>query len=211
MASTMSMNKVIHRAFRRDLDRFVDALGRFRAGDHERAAGLGRAWDNFEDQLTHHHTGEHEIAWPALRRLGVSDELLAQLDAEHDVMAGALGDALTAMTRLRTSASADDAAAAKAAFEQLRTVTIAHLDHEENEVEDVYLTNVDSPVVKEMGKQFAKVSPSRGGRFFAWLVDGATPEEKAAATSDIPAPVLAVISGVFGRGYRKNVAPVWRS
>ena len=27
--ATMSMNKVIHGAFRRDLDRFVDALGAF--------------------------------------------------------------------------------------------------------------------------------------------------------------------------------------
>lgn len=208
---TMSMNKVIHRAFRRDLDRFVDALGSFRAGDHDRARGLGLAWDNFQDQLTHHHTGEHEIAWPALRQLGVSQDLLDRLDAEHDTMAAALGDALTAMTRFRTSASAEDAAAAKAAFEQLRTVTVTHLDHEEAEVEPVYLTNVESPVVKEMGKQFAKVSPARGGRFFAWLLDGATPEEKSAATSGIPAPVLAVIGGVFGRGYRKNVAPVWRS
>ena len=115
------------------------------------------------------------------------------------------------MTRLRTSASADDAAAAKAAFEQLRTVTVQHLDHEEAEVEDVYVTNVDSPVVKEMGKQFAKVSPARGGRFFAWVLDGATPEERAAATGNVPGPVLAVIGGVFGRGYRRNIAPVWRS
>jgi len=29
----MSMNKVIHGAFRRDLQRFVDALGSFREGD----------------------------------------------------------------------------------------------------------------------------------------------------------------------------------
>ena len=172
--ATMSMNKVIHRAFRRDLDRFVDALGRFPAGDperaHERARGLGLAWDNFEDQLTHHHTGEHEIAWPALEQMGVSRELLDQMDAEHDVMAAALGETLTAMTRFRTSASADDAAAAKAAFEHLRTVTVTHLDHEEAEVEPVYLANADHPAAKEMGKQFAKVSPARGGRFMAWLM-----------------------------------------
>jgi len=209
--ATMSMNKVIHRAFRRDLDRFVDALGRFRAGDRERAKGLGLAWDNFEDQLIHHHTGEHEIAWPALEQMGVSRELLDEMDAEHDVMAAALGEALTTMTRFRTSASAEDAAAAKVAFEHLRTVTVSHLDHEEAEVEPVYLANRDHPAAKEMGKKFAKVSPARGGRFFAWLLDGATPEEKEAGTGDVPAPVLTVISGVFGRGYRKNVAPVWRS
>ena len=67
----MSMNKVIHAAFRRDLDRFLDALGRFRDGDANRAAELGRAWDNFDFQLTKHHEGEHEIVWPALTSVGV--------------------------------------------------------------------------------------------------------------------------------------------
>jgi hypothetical protein len=62
-----------------------------------------------------------------------------------------------------------------------------------------------------MGKAFAKVGPVKGGQFFAWLLDGATPDERAAVTHEVPGPVLALISGVFGRGYRKNVAPVWQS
>ena len=33
---------------------------------------LVRRWDNFDDQLTYHHEGEHRIAWPALRPVGVS-------------------------------------------------------------------------------------------------------------------------------------------
>ncbi|MFH6888616.1 hypothetical protein, partial [Acinetobacter baumannii] len=111
----------------------------------------------------------------------------------------------------RTSASADDAAAAKAAFEHLRAATVAHLDHEEAELEPVYLANRDHPASKEMGKKFAQVSPARGGRFFAWLGDGATREEQESFRATVPGPVLAVIGGVFGRGYRKNVAPVWRS
>ena len=64
--ATMSMNKVIHGAIRRDLDRFEGALTTFRAGDSERARQLGVAWENFDRQLTDHHEGEHEIAWPAL-------------------------------------------------------------------------------------------------------------------------------------------------
>ncbi len=71
------MNKAIHGAFRRDLDRFITALGTFQPGDRTRAAQLATAWANFDDQLTHHHEGEHEIAWPALAAVGVSPELLA--------------------------------------------------------------------------------------------------------------------------------------
>jgi hypothetical protein len=50
-----------------------------------------------------------------------------------------------------------------------------------------------------------------GGRFFAWVMDGASPEEQAAITESVPKPVLAIIGGIFGRGYRRDIAPLWRS
>ena len=62
----MSMNKVIHRAVRRDLRRFLDATARFPAGNQARAEELAKAWDNFHFELTYHHEGEHETALPAL-------------------------------------------------------------------------------------------------------------------------------------------------
>ena len=61
-----------------------------------------------------------------------------------------------------------------------------------------------------MGRKFSKVSPARGGRFFAWVMDGATPDEKAAITDNVPGPVLMIISGIFGMGYRRTVASVWK-
>lgn len=205
------MNKAIHAAFRRDLGRFIDALGRFPAGNRQRAEQLATAWANFDAQLTIHHEGEHEIAWPALEAVGVSHDLLKQMDAEHDTMATALAGARTAMTALRGSASAEDAAAALTAMQELQRVTVVHLDHEEAEIEPVYLANKDSAPIKAMGREFAKVGPVQGGTFFAWALDGAGPEESQAITGTVPKPVLVIISGVFGRGYRKSVAPVWRS
>lgn len=205
----MSMNKAIHAAFRRDLGRFIDALGRFPAGDRQRAEQLGTAWANFDDQLTRHHQGEHDIAWPALEKVGVKHDVLTQMDAEHDTMAAALAATRTAMTKLRRSASGGDAAAALTAMEELQRVTVQHLDHEEAEIEPVYLEKKDSAEIKAMGREFSKVGPVQGGTFFAWALDGATPEESAAITGNVPKPVLAVINGVFGRSYRKSVAPVW--
>jgi hypothetical protein len=207
----MSMNKAIHGAFRRDLERFVAALRSFPAGDMAKAHQLAIAWANFDDQLTDHHEGEHRIAWPALQSVGVSKDLLATMDAEHETMAAALAEARGAMTALERTASRADAATALAACEKLREVTIAHLDHEEAEIENVYLSKRDTPEIKAMGRAFARVSPAKGGRFFAWLLDGASADEKAAVTKEVPGPVLSVISGVFGRGYRKNVATVWKS
>ncbi|NIK56808.1 hemerythrin domain-containing protein [Kribbella shirazensis] len=207
----MSMNKAIHAAVRRDLGRFLDALERFPAGDRTRAAQLGTAWQNFDNQLSRHHEGEHEIAWPALQKLGVSRELLTQLDAEHDTMADTLASARTAMGTLRGTASAEDAAAARAAMQELQRVTVQHLEHEEAEIEPVYQANIGSPELKQMGREFAKVGPVEGGTFFAWALDGASPEESAAVTSTVPKPVITVVLGLFGRPYRKSVAPVWRT
>ncbi len=209
--ATMSMNKAIHGAFRRDLDRFVSALERFTPGDTARATALATAWANFDDQLTHHHEGEHEIAWPALEAVGVSREVIAQMDAEHETMAAALTDARGAMAALAASASKADADAALGAMQKLREVTLAHLTHEESEIEDVYLAKQDDPAIKEMGRRFGRVSPARGGRFFAWVLDGASIDEREAVTSQVPRPVVGVLTGVFGRGYRRSVASVWYS
>jgi hypothetical protein len=207
--AAMSMNKAIHQAFRRDLDRFVDALGRFPAGDLVRARELGTAWANFEDQLQYHHQGEHDIAWKALVQIGVSPQVLSEMDSEHDVMSAALAHADRAVKQLKATAGADDAQAALAAVTELRRVTLEHLEHEEAEIEQVYLDKVDTPEIKAMGRQFGKVSPMRGGRFFAWVLDGATEDERAAITGTVPGPVLKII-GLFGFPYRRNVAPVWK-
>lgn len=206
----MSMNKAIHGAFRRDLNRFIRALGSFPPGDLTRAQQLGTAWENFDDQLNHHHTGEHEVAWPVLTAMGVNPDLLATMDAEHDAMAAALTETRAAMADLVRTAGLGEAQTALAAFQKLQTITTEHLDHEEAELEPVYQANRDSDVIKEMGRKFGKVNPARGGRFFEWVLDGASPDERAAVTRDVPGPVITIIGGIFGRGYRKNIAPVWR-
>ena len=118
--ASMSMNKVIHCAVRRDLERFRAALDAFPDGDRDRAAALHRAWDNFDAQLTEHHEGEHEIAWPALKAIGVADATIATFDAEHEAMAADLAAARAAMDRSRRSASRADADAASAAMASSR-------------------------------------------------------------------------------------------
>ena len=206
----MSMNLVIHAAVRRDLARFASALRDFPAGDGDRARQLGVAWANLDLQLTHHHEGEHAIAWPALRSVGVPQETLDEMDAEHDTMAGALERAREQMTALGRDQGPEQVASTLAAIEELESVTAAHLEHEEREIEPVVQAKADTPEIKAMGRAFGKVSPAQGGQFFAWVTDGASPDELAAFRASVPAPVAAIMGGLFGRRYRREVAPVWR-
>jgi hypothetical protein len=206
----MSMNKVIHGAVRRDLDRFRRALAAFTDGDRDRAAALHRAWANFDAQLTEHHEGEHEIAWPAMKAIGISAPTIDSFDTEHEAMAADLAAARGSMQALARTSSRADADSAQAAVEKLRTTTLTHLDHEEQETEPALTQHENDPALKEMGKKFSRrVGLPKAGTFFAWVQDGASPEELTALRGSVPGPVLAVITGVFGRRYRKEVAPVW--
>jgi hypothetical protein len=206
----MSMNKTIHCAVRRDLGRFRRALDTFTDGDRARAEALHRAWLNFDAQLTEHHQGEHEIAWPALRAIGIDGPTIETFDAEHAQMAADLAAAGKGMEALRRTAARADAEDAGAAMARLQVTTETHLDHEEQATEAVLAQHEDDPAMKEMGKRFSRRSgPATAGTFFAWMQDGATEEERAALADNVPRPVVAVLSGVFGRRYRKEVAPVW--
>ena len=206
----MSMNKTIHAAVRRDLDRFRRALDVFADGDRDRAAALHRAWVNFDAQLTEHHEGEHEIAWPALKAIGIAAPTIATFDAEHEKMAADLAATREAMATLRRTASRADAEVAATAMARLQTTTVTHLDHEEQETESALTQHEGDPALKEMGKKFSRrTGLTRAGTFFAWMQDGATAAERSALNANVPRPVVVVIGGIFGRRYRKEVAPVW--
>ena len=41
--------------------------------------------------------------------------------------------------------------------------------------------------------------------------DGTTPDMKQGLKENVPGPVVTVMAGLFGRSYRKNVAPVWKA
>ena len=206
------MNRLIHRALRRDLARFDNALATFRDGDAERARQLSTAWANFERQLTWHHTGEHNIAWPTLREVGVSNDLIAQWDAEHERLAAALKTTSDAMQILQRTPSAANAASTREALATLQSVATEHLDNEEAALEPVYLSKKDDPRMKAMGRQFSRdLKPPAAGTFIVWLQDGATSEEKAALRQEIPGPIVTIFGRVFGGTYRRTVAPVWRA
>ena len=208
----MSMNRVIHGAVRRDLDRFTNAMSTLDGGESRWVEQVSAAWANFHEQLTRHHSSEHRIAWPALRKAGISDELLTQFDAEHDRMATALESADQAMRSLRGTPSAEDVKTASEAMAVLRATTIEHLSHEEAELEPFYLEHAHTPEMKAMGRAFGReYKLSEAGTYFAWLQDGASSDELAGLRQNVPGPVVSIIGGIFGGKYRRTIAPAWRA
>jgi hypothetical protein len=210
MAEPMSMNKIIHAAVRRDLARFGNALAAFPAGNKARAVRLATAWKFFYGEVDNHHRGEHEIAWPTLLSLGVRQATLDEMDAEHERLADALSQADFAFTALEKSPTDVAAKSAATAIADLDAVVAEHFKHEERELEPVFQAKRGTPELKAMGRKFARRNPVLAGDFFAWVLNGATDEQKVALRDEVPAPVVAIFGNVFGQRYRRIVAPVWR-
>jgi hemerythrin-like domain-containing protein len=210
MAEQLTMNRVIHAAVRRDLTRLDAALGAVPDGDTARAQQLHRAYANFHQQLKHHHQQEDDIVFPALKKLGVDAMLVGEMDSEHHAMADALDETATAMRRYATSGSAADAAAARESVRSTAQVVERHLAHEEAELEPLIEPYKEDPVYKAAEKELRKGPITRAGIFMAWLTDGMEPQVESSLKSYIPAPVLLLLSKVFGRRYHREVAPAWK-
>lgn len=207
----LTMNRVIHGAVRRDLDRLSSALDRLADGDRARAAQLQRAFAHLRLELTHHHEAEDAYIWPMLAGAGVDADLLAAMESEHHAMAVALADTDAALTRLAGTGSAEDAAAARAAVAHTREVVERHLTHEETELEPALRPHLESPEWKAVEKKLSRQPPGIAGPFFAWVTDGMSDEHRVFLKQTVPSPVVTVLAKVFGRRYTRDIAPVWRS
>lgn len=204
------MNRVIHAAVRRDLGRLESALATAPDGDRARAEQLRVAYANLHDQLKHHHEGEDTHIFPFLAKVGGATELIEVMETEHQAMADALAGARTAMDTYASTASADDAHAARDAVVRANEVVERHLHHEEVELEPVMLPHLGTPEWKAVEKRLRPASLAASGRFMAWVQDGMADEERAYLRSTIPAPVTFLLSRLAGRSYYRDVAPAWQ-
>jgi hypothetical protein len=211
MTAPMTMNRLIHAAVRRDLDRLTSALDDVADGDRDRAAELERAFANLRRELTHHHEGEDIHIWPMLAGVGVSSDLLGAMEAEHHAMADALTETDGVMSSFAASGSAADAAAARSSMARTQAVVDQHLTHEEDDLEPQLLPHAESPAWKSVEKELSRQPLGVAGPFFAWLTDGMTAEHQAFLRRTVPTPVVFVLARVFGRRYTREVAPVWRT
>ena len=210
MTEPMTMNRLIHGAVRRDLDRLSAALDSFPDGDESRARELDRAFVNLRRELTRHHEGEDTHIWPMLALQGVEPALLHDMESEHHAMAESLSETGAAMTALATSGSGAAAATARASVVRTQAVVERHLAHEESELEPQLQPLLETPEWKAVEKKLRREPPSVAGPFFAWLTDGMSEDHRAYLRSLIPAPVVTVLAKVFGRRYNRDIAPVWR-
>jgi len=204
------MNQIIHAAVRRDVARTEQALRAMRDGDAERACQIQTAWRNLVRELTHHHEAEDEHLWPFLQSRGVELSLLQTMEAEHVAMKTALGSVSGSIEALVAAPTAANATAAADEVSRAETVINGHLEHEERDVEAPLGDLEDDPEFKELAKKLRPASVVDAANALAWMQDGAGERERTALRSNIPGPVVTILTALLGRRYKREVAPVWR-
>ena len=111
-----------------------------------------------------------------------------------------------------SKADADAAGAAMATARRRRPIT--HLDHEEaDDRAALRRRSTDHPAIKEMGKKFSRRPGHREGRRRSWpgWRTAPPPRRRPGCAATSPGRWSTIIGGLFGRGYRKEIAPVWAS
>lgn len=211
MTEHLTLNTVVHAAFRRTLERFDQALGGFPAGSQSRANQLQRAWVFFDEELHHHHHYEEQFFWPALGQTDADLSAVSDLDDEHEAMRAALAQATAAMAGLQLEPTAASAARARTAVNHLGIVLLDHLAHEERDLEPISAAYQDAPPMKKALGQVKKAHLKSMGNFVEWLQDGADESDLAGMRKELPPPVVFLFGKLAGRRYRRDIAPVWQT
>ena len=128
---------VMHHAFRRDLNRFVEAARRTPVEEGAVWRALADRWDRFDAVLHHHHQIEDAAFWPVLLRhadaTGNADDraTLEAMEAEHAEIDPALERCRTALAEMVAHPCEDHRNALDVRLTSTREALLRHLQHEE--------------------------------------------------------------------------------
>ena len=199
-----------HEALRRDLTGLAHAAAAQATGagrgDPGRRQAVQRGWAVFQRQLHIHHTAEDELVWPALRdRLAASDaarSVLDAMEAEHQQ----IDPLLAAVDRAMSQPGGDDGSMADT-VDVLTMALHGHLAHEERDALPLIGTALTAAEWRRVGRRIGLRNLRRAPEMFAWMLDGAEPEQARAAAGTLPPPARALYRTVWQPRFARQ--PRW--
>ena len=179
----MNVMYLMHHAFRRDLDRFRDAVRLTPVEDHDTWRRLARRWDRLAVVLHHHHTVEDDSIWPLVRRrveeaaVPGGLEVLEAMAAEHDLLDPALEACGRGFAAMATVPTEDQRNALDVHVSTTRTLLLDHLRHEESEALPLLQRTLTTEDFSATEAAAEKGYPLRIMAFLLpWVADGVPPE-----------------------------------
>ncbi len=180
-ASMATMLLMSHHAFRRDLARFLRAIGEIKAGDTARIDAVREEWEkSYREALHGHHTMEDSTIFPDIQNKHPDlVTALEQLTAQHHEIDPLLE---------RVSASLGDLAqgeSTEVTLNELKKLLDNHLSFEEAQITPSLREAKDFPVPadEQMALMYAQG--------FAWSMQGIAPSVLTEVEKLLPAILLA--------------------
>ena len=172
----------MHDAFRRDVSRLQAAVGKI-GTRREVPSTVLEGWDVFQRNLTFHHQAEDDDLWPTLRtRIDDVDErgAIDDMVREHSL----IPPALEAVSR-GLGGSEDP----QPAVDQLATLVLDHLDHEERDVLPLVERRLsDADWHAFLRTERNRRAPRERPEFLCWVLDDTRPEHADAVLGELPPP-----------------------
>ena len=204
-----TMMRIVHAALRRDLERARVALTREPPPDDRQRRAIAGHLDWLMAFLEEHHRSEDLGLYPVVReRRPGAGPLLDDMARDHRAVAAAIEDLRAASA---TYARRDDRRPVVDAIDQLVDVLGPHLSREEDEVMPVVsqaITDQEWQAIEQEhnldGKSMAQL-----GREGHWLIDDATPEDRARVIGLVPLVQRLVLLYGFAPSYRRYRRAWW--
>ena len=190
-----------HEALRRDLTGLARAAAGAARSRPAQSGAVLRGWAVFQRQLHIHHSAEDELVWPALReRLTASDgaqSVLDAMEAEHQQIDPLLAAVSQAMDEARPDGVAQSGGRLADTVDVLTMALHGHLAHEERDALPLIGTTLSAAEWRAVGRRIGLRNLRRAPEMFAWMLDGATPGQAAAATGQLPPPARVLYRTVW--------------
>ncbi|WUI02576.1 hemerythrin domain-containing protein [Spirillospora sp. NBC_00431] len=200
----MSVNtqdmEIVHRVFRRESRLLVELVAAVTPGDTARAKVLAGHFRDYRLGLHNHHEGEDELLWPPLlSRVDLEADVVLRMQAQHERVAATLTRLDAAVPAWEAGAGADERDTLVAALTEHRAVLLEHLDDEEATLLPLAAEHITEREWASLGDHLVRNTPKLTLlTLFGFVLEDASPAERAALLSVLPAPVR-VIWHVIGR------------
>jgi iron-sulfur cluster repair protein YtfE (RIC family) len=204
-----NMMRIVHNALRRDLERARTALTHEPAPEPGQAAAIAEQLGWMMEVLEAHHRSEDVGLYPLVRERDPSAApLLDAMAQDHEKVAGAIHRLATLVD---TSAEPFEPRSIVQAIDALSQVLLPHLEREELDMMPVVsraITNAQWQAIEREHNLDGK-SMRQLAREGHWLIDEATPQDRARVLALVPWLPRTVLLYGFGLSYRRRAQACW--
>ena len=204
-----SMMRIVHAALRRDLERARNAVTGQPSPDARQRAAIARHLTWMMCFLEAHHRSEDDGLYPVVRaRRPDAAAVLDTMADDHHAVVPAIAQVESAAVAI---AAGGDLAVLVGALDRLSDVLLPHLQREEQEVMPIVtacMTHGEWHAIEQQHNLDGK-SKSELGMEGHWLIDDASPDDRATVLGLVRPVERFVLLHAFGPTYRRRARACW--